>query len=84
MGLAKAIVLAGIGRAVEMNNRANMAHTNTAQRWGKDLKLRVSQVAERGVDTRQIRAFVEDYPLLSLGAVVASGYVLGRLISKLG
>lgn len=79
MGLAKAIVLVGIKRAVEMNNR-----TNTAQRWGKDLKLRVSQVAERGIDTQQIRAFVEDYPLLSLGAVVASGYVLGRLISKLG
>ena len=79
MGLAKAIVLAGIGRAVEMNNRMNMA-----QKWGKDLKLRVSQVAERGVDTQQIRAFVEDHPLLSLGAVVASGYVLGGLISKLG
>jgi len=79
LGLAKAIVLAGIGRAVEMNNRMNMA-----QRWGKDLKLRVSQVAERGIDTQQIRAFAEDYPLLSLGAVVASGYVLGRLISKLG
>jgi hypothetical protein len=79
LGLAKAIVLVGIKRAVEMNNR-----TNTAQRWGKDLKLRVSQVAERGIDTQQIRAFVEDYPLLSLGAVVASGYVLGRLISKLG
>ena len=79
MGLAKAIVLAGIGRAVEMNNRMNMA-----QRWGKDLKLRVSQVAERGIDTQQIRAFAEDYPLLSLGAVVASGYVLGGLISKLG
>ena len=83
MGLAKAIVLASIGRAVEMNNRTN-THTNTAQRWGKDLKLRVSQVAERGIDTQQIRAFAEDYPLLSLGAVVASGYVLGRLISKLG
>jgi len=79
LGLAKAIVLAGIGRAVEMNNRMNMA-----QKWGKDLKLRVSQVAERGVDTQQIRAFVEDHPLLSLGAVVASGYVLGGLISKLG
>jgi ElaB/YqjD/DUF883 family membrane-anchored ribosome-binding protein len=62
-----------------MNDR-----TNTAQRWAKDLKLRVSQVAERGIDTQQIQAFVEDYPLLSLGAVVATGYVLGRLISKLG
>jgi hypothetical protein len=62
-----------------MNDR-----TNIAQGWTKDLKLRVSQVAERGIDAQQIRAFVEDYPLLSLGAVVASGYVLGRLISKLG
>jgi hypothetical protein len=56
----------------------------TSQRWAKDLKLRVSQMAERGIDAQQIRAFVEDYPLLSLGAVVATGYVLGRLVSKLG
>jgi len=79
LGLPEAIGFAGLGKAVEMNDR-----TNIAQGWTKDLKLRVSQVAERGIDAQQIRAFVEDYPLLSLGAVVASGYVLGRLISKLG
>jgi hypothetical protein len=49
----------------------------------RDLKQRVSKVTERGVDARQIQAFVQDYPLLSLAAVIATGYAPGRLISKL-
>jgi hypothetical protein len=32
---------------------------------------------------RRIEAFVDDYPLLSLAFVVAAGYALGRLISRL-
>jgi hypothetical protein len=44
----------------------------------------VQEEKERLRETRQIQAFIEDYPLLALGAVVATGYILGRLISKLG
>jgi ElaB/YqjD/DUF883 family membrane-anchored ribosome-binding protein len=57
---------------------------NRTKRLIKDLERRVSRAAEHGIETRQIRAFVEDYPLLALGAVGAVGYVLGRLLSKLG
>ena len=38
-----------------------------------DLKRRVSKATEDGIDTRQIQAFVQDYPLLSLAAVMATG-----------
>jgi hypothetical protein len=33
--------------------------------------------------TRQIQAFVSDHPLLSLAFMVAAGYAVGRIISKL-
>jgi ElaB/YqjD/DUF883 family membrane-anchored ribosome-binding protein len=33
--------------------------------------------------TKQIQAFVDDHPLLSLAFMVAAGYSIGRLISKL-
>jgi hypothetical protein len=39
----------------------------------RDLNMR-----ERGIDARQVRAWVEDYPLLSFAAVVATSYVLGH------
>jgi hypothetical protein len=48
-----------------------------------DLKRRVSKATESGIDTRQIRAFVQEYPLLSLAAVMAIGYALGRVMSRL-
>ena len=48
-----------------------------------DLKRRVSKATEDGIDTRQIQAFVQYYPLLSLAAVMATGYALGRLMSRL-
>jgi|RhiMetdeSRZDD1v2_1073273.scaffolds.fasta_scaffold1328638_2 ElaB/YqjD/DUF883 family membrane-anchored ribosome-binding protein len=48
-----------------------------------DLKRRVSKATESGIDTRQIQAFVQDYPLLSLAAVMAIGYALGRVMSRL-
>jgi hypothetical protein len=32
---------------------------------------------------KQIQEFVDDYPLLSLAFVVAAGYAVGRLISRL-
>ena len=48
-----------------------------------DLKRRVSKATENGIDTRQIQAFVQYYPLLSLAAVMATGYALGRLMSRL-
>ena len=48
-----------------------------------DLKQRVSKVTERGFDAGEVHAFVEDYPLLSLAAVIATGYAVGRLISRL-
>jgi hypothetical protein len=38
--------------------------------------------SEGAIDARQIDAFVENYPLLSLGFVLAAGYALGRIISK--
>jgi hypothetical protein len=34
-------------------------------------------------DMRQIQAFIDDYTLLSLAFVVAAGYALGRVVSKL-
>jgi hypothetical protein len=48
-----------------------------------DLKRRVSKATESGIDTRQIQAFVQDYPLLSLAAVMAIGYALWRVMSSL-
>jgi hypothetical protein len=48
-----------------------------------DLKRRVSKATESGIDTRQIQAFVQDYPLLTLAAVMATGYALGRVMSRL-
>jgi hypothetical protein len=33
--------------------------------------------------TKQIRAFVDEHPLLSLAFMVALGYAAGRVISKL-
>jgi len=48
-----------------------------------DLKRRVTKATESGIDTRQIQAFVQDYPLLSLAAVMAIGYALGRVMSRL-
>ena len=48
-----------------------------------DLKRRVSKATEDGIDTRQIQAFVQYYPLLSLAAVMATGSALGRLMSRL-
>jgi ElaB/YqjD/DUF883 family membrane-anchored ribosome-binding protein len=42
------------------------------------------KVATQETDTaKQIQEFVEDYPLLSLAFVVAAGYAVGRLISRL-
>ena len=35
------------------------------------------------VAAKQIQQFVDDYPLLSLAFVVAAGYAIGRIISKL-
>jgi hypothetical protein len=32
---------------------------------------------------KEIQAFVDDYPLLSLAFMVAAGYAAGRIISKL-
>jgi ElaB/YqjD/DUF883 family membrane-anchored ribosome-binding protein len=32
---------------------------------------------------KQIQAFVDDHPLLSLAFMVAAGYSIGRLIAKL-
>jgi hypothetical protein len=32
---------------------------------------------------KRIHAFVEDHPLLSLAFMVAAGYAVGRIISKL-
>ena len=49
----------------------------------RDLKRQVSKASEDGIDTRQIQAFVQDYPLLTLAAVMATGYALGRLMSRL-
>ena len=54
-----------------------------AKRVTKDLGLWVSRMAERGIDTRQIQTFVKDYPLLTLAAIIATGYAVGRLVSKL-
>jgi hypothetical protein len=48
-----------------------------------ELKQRVSKMTERGFDEREVQAFVHDYPLLSLAAVIATGYAVGRLISRL-
>jgi len=48
----------------------------------RDLKQRVSKATDGGIDARQIQAFVQDYPLLSLAAVMATGYALGRLMSR--
>jgi hypothetical protein len=33
---------------------------------------------------RQIQTFVDEHPPLSLAFVVAAGYAIGRIISKLG
>jgi ElaB/YqjD/DUF883 family membrane-anchored ribosome-binding protein len=49
----------------------------------RDLKRRVSKATDDGIDIRQIQAFVQEYPLLSLAAVIATGYALGRLMSRL-
>jgi hypothetical protein len=54
-----------------------------AKSMSRELKRRVSRLTEHGMDSRQVQAFVEEYPLLALAAVVATGYALGRLISKL-
>ena len=47
-----------------------------------DLKKRVSKATEDGIDIRQVQAFVQDYPLLSLAAVMVTGYALGLLMSR--
>jgi ElaB/YqjD/DUF883 family membrane-anchored ribosome-binding protein len=49
----------------------------------RDLRRRVSKATDGGIDTSEIQAFVRDYPLLSLAAVMATGYALGRLMSRL-
>jgi hypothetical protein len=56
---------------------------DNAKSMSKELKRRVSRLTESGVDPRHVQAFVEEYPLLALAAVVATGYAVGRLISKL-
>ena len=33
--------------------------------------------------TRQLQAFAEDHPLLSVAFVVAAGYAVGRVVSRL-
>jgi len=33
--------------------------------------------------TKRIQAFVDDHPLLSLAFMVAAGYAVGRIVSKL-
>ena len=48
----------------------------------RELKQKVSRATKGGIDARQIQAFVQDYPLLSLAAVMATGYALGRLMSR--
>jgi hypothetical protein len=47
------------------------------------LKGTARTISDSAPDLRQIQAFIDDYPLLSLAFVVAAGYALGRLISKL-
>ena len=47
------------------------------------LKATARKISGGAPDVQQIQAFIDDYPLLSLAFVVAVGYALGRLISKL-
>jgi hypothetical protein len=43
----------------------------------------VTAPARQSDAAKQIQEFVDDYPLLSLAFVVAAGYALGRIISRL-
>jgi hypothetical protein len=63
-----------------MNRAMNRDAKDKANGISRELKRRVS---EYGMDPRQVQAFVDAYPLLALAAVVAAGYAVGRLISKL-
>ena len=45
---------------------------------------RSSKVSNEPVFTAlQLQAFAEDYPLLSVAFVIAAGYAIGRVVSKL-
>jgi hypothetical protein len=46
-------------------------------------RQKIKAPAKEPVAATQIREFVDDYPLLSLAFVVAAGYAIGRIISKL-
>jgi ElaB/YqjD/DUF883 family membrane-anchored ribosome-binding protein len=58
----------------------NRDTNDKAKSLSRELKRRAS---DYGVDAQQVQAFVEAYPLLSLAVVVAAGYAIGRLMSKL-
>jgi hypothetical protein len=59
-----------------------MSEEPTRRRPVRALKA-TARLSDGAPDLRQIQAFIDDYPLLSLAFVVAAGYALGRLISKL-
>ena len=61
-----------------------MSEEPTRTRPIRALKATARKISGSAPDVRQIEAFIDDYPLLSLAFVVAAGYALGRLISKLG
>jgi ElaB/YqjD/DUF883 family membrane-anchored ribosome-binding protein len=46
-------------------------------------RLKVTTQKREPDAAKQIREFVDDHPLLSLAFVVAAGYAVGRLISRL-
>jgi hypothetical protein len=60
-----------------------MSDESTPRRPVRTLKTTARQISGSTPDLRQIQAFIDEYPLLSLAFVVAAGYALGRLISKL-
>ena len=51
--------------------------TAPAERPLQNLSTELSEIEA------EVRRFVRDRPLLALGAAVAAGYVVGRILSKL-
>jgi hypothetical protein len=60
-----------------------MSEEPTRRRPVKGLKATARKISDGAPDMRQIQSFIDEYPLLSLAFVVAAGYALGRVISKL-
>ena len=62
--------------------RANVSQRSTTMTEQTSDRRKFTTPTRELDSAKQIQAFVDDYPLLSLAFMVAAGYAAGRIISK--